>query len=116
MPHPTLVTTWPAGNDLRSWLSENGVSAQMNVELVDEVMADASAKVYESIDPGKLPVDVDQCPRTVARAIVLEAARLLYRRQSAHGVAAFGDVAIRLRTADVDVEKLLQPYMLESDP
>lgn len=116
MPHPVLVTTWPTGNDLRKWLTDNGVSAQVDFDLIDEVTADASATVFEQLDPDKLPENVDECPRSVARAIVLEAARLLYRRQAPHGVAAFGEVALRLRTADVDVEKMIDPYTVDATP
>jgi hypothetical protein len=116
MPHPVLDTDWPDGDALRAWLSSNAVSIQVDTELVDEVMEDASASIYESIDPDKLPENTDKCPRSIARAIVLEAARLLYRRQSPHGMAAFGEVAVRLRTADVDVEKLIRPYTLDPEP
>lgn len=116
MPHPTLTTTWPDGDDLRRWLGPQAVSALTDEDLVDDMVADASAKLYEQIDPGKLPDDVDECPRSVHRAIVIEAARLLFRTQSPHGIAAFGDIAVRLRTADVDVETLLAPFRMDLDP
>lgn len=116
MPHPTLTTTWPNGDSLREWLTENSVSVQTDTELIDDLVADASASIYETIDPGKLPEDTDECPRTLARAIVLEAARLLYRRQSPHGMASFGEIGLRLRSADVDVDRLVQPYRLDPEP
>lgn len=116
MPHPTLTTTWPTGNDLRRWLGPQAVSMVTDVDLVDDMVADAAAKLYEQIDPGKLPENPDECPRSLHRAIVIEAARLLFRTQSPHGIAAFGEIAVRLRTADVDVETLLAPYRLDSDP
>jgi len=116
MPHPVLVTEWPTGDSLRLWLTQNAVGVQADLELVDEIVGDASASVFEDIDPAKLPDDPDLCPRTVARAIVLEAARLLYRRQSPHGMAAFGDVALRLRSVDIDVEKLIHAYTFDASP
>lgn len=105
---PSLTTAWPVGNDLRKWLTQNQVSAPVDAQLIDECVADATAKVWEKMAAvGKEPADGDPCPRTVHRAIVLESARLLYRRMSPHGAVQFGDVAIRLRSVDVDVEDLL---------
>lgn len=104
------------GNDLRAWLGTGAVSAITDAELIDELIADASATIYESIDTLKLPVNPDLCPMTIFRAIILEAARLLYRRQSPHGAAAFGEVAIRLRNVDVDVERLLRKYRVDPSP
>jgi hypothetical protein len=99
---------WPTGDQLRVWLTQQGVSAAVDGALVDDVVATATAKLVDLCDANGKPLDLDgPCPTTVSMAIVLEAARLLYRRQSPHGAAAFGEVAIRLRTIDVDVEALL---------
>ena len=113
---PSLYTTWPDGDALRAWLTSANALSAADDGLIDEVILDATATVYESIDPNKLPDDDNQCPRSVARAIVLEAARLMYRKQTPHGIAAFPDVALRLRTVDADVEKLLAPYRLDPEP
>lgn len=116
MPHPTLVTSWPTADTLRTWLAGQAVGEGVDTDLIPEVIADASATIYERIDPDKLPENVDECPRSIARAIVLEAARLLFRRQSPHGMAAFGDVALRLRSVDADVQLLIEPYTLDPEP
>jgi hypothetical protein len=116
MPHPTLTTTWPDGDDLAAWLGATAVDPGADDDLLDEVLDDAAAIVYAKIDPNKLPEDDDLCPRAVSRAIVLEAARLWYRKQSPHGVAAFADVAVRLRTVDADVEELLRSFGLDPEP
>ena len=92
----------------------------VDAELLPEVMADATATVYESLNPDLLPDQEGDpavaCPFAVRRAIVLEAARLLFRKQTPHGIASFGDVALRLRTVDVDVAKLLGPLQTATDP
>lgn len=116
MAHPVLTTTWPTGADLKAWLESAGALSAADEAMLDEMVADAADAVYRSIDPNKLPDDVNLCPRSVSRAIVLTAARLMYRKQSPHGVAAFADVAIRLRTVDVDVEMLLGPFRLDPEP
>jgi len=116
MPSPSLTTNWPTGDDLRRWWSDHGATMQVDTQILDEVFADASATIFQQLDPEKMPTDPEECPRSVARAIVLEAARLLFRAQSPHGVAAFGEVAIRLRTADVDVERMIEPYTLGAMP
>lgn len=116
MPHPTLTTTWPGADDLRKWLGDQAVGAVTDATLIPELVADASSWVYGQIDPNKLPEDTDECPRDVARAIVLHAARLLYRRQSPHGLAAFNDIAVRLRTVDADIEALLARWRLDPEP
>lgn len=120
MPAPELVTTWPTGDDLRTWLGDGAVSAVTDAELIDEVVADASALIYEQLNPDLLPTEdlvggID-CPRRVARAIVLEAARLLYRTQSPHGAAVFNEIAIRLRAVDADVEQLIAGLSVDTDP
>lgn len=109
MAAPSLtVPDWPTGEDLRRWHSATPLTDAVDA-LVDECVADAAASVWERIDTTLLPED-ESCPRTVFRAIVLEAARLLYRPGSPHGVAAFGEVALRLRSVDVDVDNLLMPW------
>jgi hypothetical protein len=115
MPRPSATTAWPTANDLKSWLGDHAVSHQVEATLFAELVAEASTTVLELVDPRKLPADEDDCPRGLHRAIVLEAARLLFRRQAPHGVAAFGEVAIRLRTADADVERLVGPYAFDGD-
>lgn len=115
MPLPSLVTTWPTEVELAAWLGPDAVAAT-TANLFPEVVADATATIYGQIDTEKLPVDPDECPRPIARAIVLEAARLLYRREAPHGAAAFGEVAIRLRSVDVDVERLLHDWGVDPEP
>lgn len=104
-----LTTEWPTDATLRAWLPTDAVSALTDATILGEVVADATADVFDELDPDRLPDD-GSCPRPVARAIVLEAARLLYRRQSSHGVAAFSELAIRLRD-DPDSHRLLSRWV-----
>jgi len=115
MPRPALVVEWPTGDDLRAWLPSEAVSAVTDATLIDLVVADAAASIIERCDPAKLPSDEDQCPRSVHRAIVLAAAKLLYRRQAPHGLAAFAEVAVRIR-ADTDAESALLPFLSGPEP
>ena len=116
MPAPTLTAAWPVPEDLEKWLAQSQVAAATLADLIPDVLDEAGASILERIDTDKLPTDPEACPRVIRRAIILEAARLLYRRQSIHGAAAFGDVAIRLRSVDVDVERLIHPYRVDPEP
>lgn len=110
------TTTWPDGAALSDWLGgPQGLKSSSLVMLAD-IVADATAIILDRVDPGKLPVDVAQCPRPVARAIILEAARLLSRRESTHGVVAFSEFAVRLANVDVDIEACLRHWGTDPIP
>ena len=109
-------TTWPSSTTLRIWLPD-GLALSDEAELVlADVVADATDAILERIDLDKLPTDPLDCPRTIARAIVLEAARLLSRRDSANGVIASGEYTIRTTTNDADIARLLKPWGLDPEP
>lgn len=112
----TLVTTWPNGEDLRLWLGGSSVLTDEALIATDEIVLDATAVIRERIDATKLPVDVAECPRSVARAIILEAARLLSRRDSTVGVVSFGEFATRLANVDVDIEACLRVWGTDPEP
>lgn len=115
MPRPELVVEWPAGKDLRLWLGPDAVGTITDTTLLDALVDDATASMLTRLDPAKLPDDENECPRDVHRAIVIDAARLLYRRQSPHGAAVWNEVAIRLRE-DPDVESRIEPYEYGPEP
>lgn len=110
----TVTTTWPTGATLTAWVGPTTLAAD-STALTDDLVADATATVLDRIDTDKLPTDPMQCPRAIARAIVLEAARLLSRRFAANGIASFGDFAVRLATVDADVARLLLPYRMDPE-
>lgn len=112
-------TTWPVGADLVAWVGADALSTGA-VDVADELVEDATSITLDSIDTDKLPVAVDEqdvntCPRAVRRAIILEAARLLTRRDSANGVIGSGELLIRVSGVDADVTRLLRPYRLEAE-
>lgn len=117
MPAPSLNTTWPTTTALKAYLSENAISATVEAGLLESIMSTASADVYMQLDPDKLPADTDACPHVVSQAILITAARLLFRRQAPHGFAALGaEQVARLRAVDVDVERLIGPYTPDAMP
>lgn len=108
------MNPWPDLQDLGMWVGNSAICSSADYDMVG-IMATARETVEQAIDTRKLPVD-GSCPSTIRSAILLEGARLLARKDSAHGVVAFGDIAIRLATADVDIEKLLLPWRLDPEP
>lgn len=112
----TLVTTWPTGQDLRAWLGGSDVLTNEALVATDDIVLDATAVILERVDETKLPVDPAQCPRSLARAIILEAARLLSRKDSTNGVVSFGEFAARLANVDVDIEACLRAWGTDPEP
>ena len=110
------VTTWPNAGSLISWLPDGTRLTDGAESLLTEIVADATDAVLDRVDPAKLPTDHDECPRTIARAIVMEAARLLSRRDSTNGVIAFGEFSIRATGTDADISRLLKPWGLDPEP
>lgn len=109
-------TTWPTGVELSAWLPDGaGLSDDAALSLSD-LVADATELILTRVDPAKLPTDPDECPRTIARAIIMEAARLLARRDSANGVIAMGEYSIRATRTDTDIARLLEPWRLDPEP
>lgn len=108
------TTTWPTGAELVAWVGPDTLS-DSSMEIADELVADATETIRDRIDLDKLPSS-GECPRPIARAIVLEAARLLSRKGSAHGIVSFGEFAVRIATVDVDIERLLTAWRLDPEP
>jgi len=110
------MAVWPTRTDLEEWLGPHNLGSDSAV-LVD-VLAAASSKIRQKLDPALLPTDTAVCPDPVRQAILLEAARLSTRQHSANGViaAAGGDFAIRVSRLDPDVAALIRPYMPPPTP
>lgn len=112
----SLVTAWPTGQHLVEWVGGAGALTDTSLVLADDLVADATAIILDRVDPDKLPATSTDCPRQVARAIILEAARLLSRRESSHGLVSFGDFAARLANVDVDIEACLRHWRTDPEP
>lgn len=110
------LTTWPDVSVVSEWLGGTANIKPSSIGMLGEIVADATAVILDRVDPSKLPVDPDECPRPVARAIILEAARLLSRRESTHGVVAFSEFAVRLANVDVDIEACLRHWGTDPEP
>jgi hypothetical protein len=100
------MADWPTGEALVHWLGANNLGAS-GTALAGELVDEATELVRMNVEATKLPTDPTVCPATIRRAIVIEAARLLSRKDSTQGIVAFGDLAIRLASADADVSRLL---------
>lgn len=118
MPPVVPLTEWPSPSDLREWVGGEDVLSDEAEVLISDLVLEATEDVVSIIDPDKLPVVVGgepSCPRTLHRAIVMTAARLLIRRDSANGLVSVGEVAVRVAPSDTDIARLLRPWMLDPE-
>lgn len=115
MSPPVTFTVWPDEQAFINWLPDGTRLKPDVVSQLAELIADATASIVDRIDVAKLPDNDSDCPRPIARAILLEAARLLTRRDSATGVIGQGEFAMRVANADVDVTKLLANWRIDPE-
>ena len=109
---------WPDEDDLAAWIPDGANLSVDFLALLPDLIADATDAILERIDTGKLPdgyPDGETCPRTIWRAVLLEAAHLGTRRDSANGVVAFGEYTIRVNV-DRDIAELLKFWRLDPEP
>lgn len=111
------VTTWDSGDyqlePLNQGVAAGGDTADAyawwRVEAIDDKsfpLSDGAVTLQVTARFGWSAVPVD-----VAEACLLKAARLYKRRDSAQGVAGFGDFGVvRISNRDSDVAELLGPY------
>ena len=119
---------WPTADDLRSWLRSEQVTetspemlalsfdaaSELIRDRIDSVLLTAKAEkagvIVDDTDPLFDQVTLDAyCPSYVRQAILIRAASIYVRRDSANGTISFGEFATSVRSLDPDVESLLAP-------
>lgn len=127
-PAAAVADTWPTVDDLLHWIRYESVTPTSN-DVVAGSFAAADQLLRDRIDPELIalkaeragiiidPDDVDYdeavlhawCPAYVRQAILIRAAAIYTRRDSANGTISFGEFASRVKAADPDVEELIAP-------
>lgn len=113
-----MARAWPDEDDLAAWIPAGADLSAEFVALFPGIIADATDAILERIDTGKLPdgyPDGETCPLTIWRSVLLEAAHLASRRDSANGTIAFGEYAVRVNV-DRDIAELLKFWRLDPEP
>lgn len=122
------MAAWPTVNDLIAWVRSESVAPSSDAMLsesfdaADELIRDRidsellltkAARAGIITDPLAVGYDAAVvaawCPSYVRQAILIRAASLFTRRDSANGTISFGDFAATVRSMDPDVEDLLSP-------
>ncbi len=118
------MAAWPNDQDLLAWIRSESV-APSSEEIVSDCFDAANELLRERIDTemfnavaAKAGVDVDDeqalaawCPSYVRQAILIRAASILTRRDSANGTISFGEFATRVAKMDPDVDELMRPVV-----
>lgn len=127
-PAVAVSDTWPTHVDLEQWLRFESVTTA-NGPVVKQSFHAADQLIRDRIDPVLLaakaaragivtdPDDDDYdaavveafCPSYVRQAILIRAAAIYSRRDSANGAISFGEFATRVKAMDPDVDELLAP-------
>ena len=103
------LVAWPTGDDLRDWITKQGVTNVVDSPIHDQAVEAVCVHVAEI----QRRSFADDIPATVRTAILIQAHRLSRRPASPEGVAGLGPdgTAIRLTRLDPDVAEMLAPDM-----
>ena len=122
------MAVWPVAADLRSWVRSEQVT-ETNPAMLDLSFDAASELLRDYIDAdllickaGKAGIVTDDtdvafdqaaldawCPSYVHTAILIRAAALYTRRDSANGTISFAEFATKVSKMDPDVEEMMAP-------
>jgi hypothetical protein len=116
------MAEWPELDDLRQWIRDESVSptsesaVALSFQAADELIRDRLDDTAMLAKATAAGVDVDTpatlaawCPSYVRQAILIRAAALYTRRDSANGQISFGEFASRVSKMDPDVDELIAP-------
>ena len=118
---------WPTADDLRAWMRSERVE-ESNPEMIDLSFASADELLRYRIDRDEFNYRAEMagivtdptadgfdaavygawCPSYVHHAILIRAASLYVRRDSANGTISFGEFATSVRKMDPDVDDLMR--------
>lgn len=109
----------PTSAELRRWLAIESTSQDVQ-DLLDDAMVVATERILSrcvpfvepAVDPLVPPVTTELVPSVVGQAILMYAARIFRRRNSASGFEGFADVGFaRVGSIDPDIEALLERWL-----
>lgn len=116
------MAAWPTGSDLTEWLRLSTASVSDEREALFDMIVGATVDaVWADLDPSKMPDQSDpdamkRCPDGVRLAVIILAARIDSRRQSANGVIASGELFARVSRDDPDYARLIHRYAVSAEP
>jgi hypothetical protein len=94
-------------DELKTWYGED-LGGDRNDEVMAMLLETASRQIDSMCDQSFY--ELDEVPAAVKLATLIQATRLLKRRETPEGAMGFGDLgAVRLSGKDPDVERLLAP-------
>lgn len=107
-----MRTDWPNADECLNAIGKVNIDDYPEVESCRLAAVDwitqRSTNFHVDPDDDESALEI---PEGAYRAAVMLTARLFKRRESAEGVAGFGEFgAVRVSTIDVDIENLLAPY------
>jgi len=107
-----VAETSPTMLELSFDAADELIRDRINTELL-EAKAERAGIVIDRDDAGFNQSVLDQfCPSYVRQAILIRAAAIYVRRDSANGTISFGEFATSVRAMDPDVMDLLSPVYL----
>ena len=115
------MAKWPTGDDLGEWtgLTSNGVSPTRR-DLYGPIVEATIDAVWADLDPVKMPPqdgpEDERCPSGVRMAVLILAARIDTRRQSANGIISAGELFARVSRDDPDYARLIHRYAVSAEP
>lgn len=122
--------TWPTVEDLLEWMRSQSVSptsddvvtssfdsanqllrSRISVDMLKARAAEAGIQTDPDEDDYDAAVLEAWCPAYVRQAILIRAAAIYTRRDSANGTISFGEFAARVARRDPDVDELMKPVI-----
>lgn len=95
-------------DELKNWIGED-LGANRNDEVLAMLLETASRQIDTLCD--REFSELDEVPAAIKLATLIQATRLMKRRDSPEGALGFADVGvIRLSGKDPDVAALLEPF------
>lgn len=106
------MVAWPDLNALRGWMRENVAGGEAEDATQLEIsLASATDMIQGRLDAELVDPEGEECPDSVALAIMIRALSLYVRRDSPSGIISFSpDNVIRVNRMDADVDQLIQRY------
>lgn len=125
------MAAWPTVDNLKQWIRAESVSpsdttaVQLSFDSASELLRDRIDTILLNCKAEKSGIVIDEddvaydaailaawCPDYVHQAILIRAAALYTRRDSANGTIAFGEFAAKVAKMDPDVGELMSPVYL----
>lgn len=114
------MPAWPTGSDLETWIGNQTPISPPRREQFSAIVGAVIDVVWGDLDEAKMPdqagPEAERCPAGVRIAVLILAARIDSRRQSANGVIATGELFVRVGADDPDYRRLIARYAVSASP